>query len=85
VAAPSTGPKKLTWKELRELEEIEKKIPAAEEEARVLVARLEDPALYTKDARAAREVGDELKKKQDEVAALYARWEELEARRTQAS
>ncbi len=81
LAAPSAGPRKLTWKELRELEEIEKKIPAAEEEQRALVARLEDPKLYEKDARAAREVGDDLKKKQEEIKGLYARWEELEARR----
>jgi hypothetical protein len=42
---------------------------------------LEDPTLYVGDAREARKLGEELKAKQDEVARLYARWEELEARR----
>jgi ATP-binding cassette subfamily F protein uup len=79
-SSETTGVKKLTWKEQRELEELEKKIPAAEAEARELTARLEDPALY-KDPSKARATGESLRAKQDEVAKLYARWEELEARR----
>ena len=79
--AAAEGPKKLTWKELRELEELEVKLPAAEGEVATLTARLEDPALYAKGGTAARDVGDQLKAKQDEVARLYARWEELESRR----
>ncbi len=81
VAAPSSGPRKLTWKELRELEELEKKIPLAEAAHKDLVERLADPALYAKDARGAREVGAELEAKEREIKTLYARWEELEGRR----
>ncbi|MBI3726239.1 ABC-F family ATP-binding cassette domain-containing protein [bacterium] len=77
----ATGPRKLTWTEQRALEELELAIPAAEEQARALTKKLEDPALYEGDARDARRLGEELRAKQDEVARLYARWEELEARR----
>jgi ATP-binding cassette subfamily F protein uup len=81
-AAASEGPKKLTWKEQRELEELEgKKIPEGDAAVAVLLKRLEDPAIYAGDAREARTVADDLRKKQDEVKKLYARWEELEGRR----
>jgi ATP-binding cassette subfamily F protein uup len=46
-----------------------------------LQRQLADPALYQRDAEAAREAGRKLKGAEDAVAAAYARWEALEARR----
>ena len=83
-APPATangGPKKLTWKERRELEELEQRILAAEAERERLQQRLLDPALYH-DRAAAAVVTAEFQAAAAAVEALYARWAELEERAT---
>jgi ATP-binding cassette subfamily F protein uup len=74
-AAPAK--KKLSYLEARELAAIEKDLPEAEEEVRVLRAALEDPAISSDAARlhvTYRQTEDAQKK----VDALYARWAELD-------
>jgi len=72
-------PRKLSTKELRELEELPSRIEAAEQELAGIDARLGDPSLY---AKAATSDFDELSKQRKALSyaieKLYARWEELE-------
>ena len=78
--APAPAPNRLTTAERKELGQIEAKIEAAEEEVTTLERRLEDPAVAS-DAARLQEVWNALPPAREKVAALYARWEELEARR----
>ena len=78
-AAPAGAkPRKLKWKEERELESIESVILEAESE----VARLEEafaaPDFYAKDGDRWQEMETELNASRERVAQLYARWAELE-------
>jgi hypothetical protein len=70
-------PRKLKWKEERELEGMEAAILVAEEE----VVRLEEifaaPHFYTRHAADWQELASKLQEGRDRVARLYARWEEL--------
>jgi ATP-binding cassette subfamily F protein uup len=70
----------LSTAERRELGQIEPKIEAAEEEVAALERLLEDPAVAS-DAARLHEVWDALPPAREKAAALYARWEELEAKR----
>ncbi len=78
-AATPAGPAriKLTNKERAELEGMEATIAAAEEQVATLQAELERPA---RDPRRLQEAAVELGQAQARVEALYARWQELEAR-----
>jgi len=77
--APKTRPRKLTFKEARELETIEAAILAAEERASTLDATLNDPAFYITRSHEAEGLIKDLEAAKAEVTRLYARWEELEA------
>lgn len=77
-------PRKLKWKEERELESMEETILAAEEAAAELEAQLNDPAFYVERAAEAPGLIAELERRKAEVSALYARWQELEAIRAAA-
>jgi len=73
------GPRKLTFKEARELETLPQQIEALEAEQRELYAAMADPDFYRQDGEGisrAKARGEELEL---ELAAAYARWEELEA------
>jgi len=72
---------KLSFREKQELEKLPARIDAIEAQIASLQQRLADPALYQRDADAARAAGQELKEAEDELATVYARWEALEARR----
>jgi ATP-binding cassette subfamily F protein uup len=80
-AKPAAKPRKLKYKEERELEGFEATILAAENE----VARLETaygaPDFYTKPASEWAALESELRTARERVAQLYARWAELEALR----
>ena len=79
-AAPAPDkPKKLKWKEERELEVMEETIHAAEAAVSQLEAKLNDPAFYIENAAEAPALIGELERMKAEVAALYTRWEELDA------
>ena len=64
----------------RELSQIEARIEAADEAVAALERHLEDPAVAS-DAARLHEVWNALPAARDQVSALYARWEELEAKK----
>ena len=78
--APTPAPNRLSTAERRELGQIEGKIEAAEEEVARLERQLEDPSVASNAAKL-HEVWDALPMAREKAAALYARWEELEAKR----
>jgi ATP-binding cassette subfamily F protein uup len=73
--------KKLSYKETKELEGIEPEILAAEQEAAEIEAMLHDPSFYVTRSKEFPEWEAKLAATKARVAALYARWEELEAAR----
>lgn len=79
AAAPSR--KKLSYNEQRELDGMEAAIGKAEEEAGALERAIADPAAMA-DPRKYGDLCRQLGEAQERAAALYARWEELEARRS---
>jgi len=77
-------PRKLKWKEERELESIEDAILTAEAAVAELETKLNDPSFYIENAAAAPAMIEEMERGRVGIAALYARWEELEAIRAGA-
>ena len=77
--AEPSKPRKLTYKERKELDGISDAIHAAEARSERLQHEASDPALYQKDYKAAQEVLERLEIVKKEIELLYARWEELEA------
>ena len=78
-----TGPRKLSYKERRELDELLGQVEAAEDEAMRLETQLADPATYRAEGGGG-EVAVLTRAFDDaraRVAQLTERWEELEARR----
>jgi ATP-binding cassette subfamily F protein uup len=71
-------PRKLSWKEQRELEGMETAILEAEQRKEELEAQLADPALYTRSPDEVAHVTAEFREAGERVDALYARWAELE-------
>ncbi len=85
-AAPrsqAAKPKKLSYKEQIEWDGMEARILEAEERLEAGRAALADPAVAA-DARALSELLEAERLTQEEVDALYARWEELSAKRGDA-
>jgi ATP-binding cassette subfamily F protein uup len=85
AAAPAAaaGPRKLTWKEARELESLPAHIEALESELAAVQSQLGDPAFYAaRDAAAISAAGERLRRLEAERNVAYARWEELESRPT---
>ncbi len=72
-------PRKLSFKEARELETIEADILAAEEKVQSLDGTLNDPGFYINRSAEAPALMAELEAAKVEVTRLYARWEELAA------
>jgi ATP-binding cassette subfamily F protein uup len=70
-------PRKLKWKEERELEGMEAAILAAENEVGRIEALFAQPNFYIEHAADLARFEAELRKARDEVARLYARWAEL--------
>jgi len=78
VAAPKTSrPRKLTFKEQRELEGMEAAILAAESRVHELETTLNDPAFHSTRSREAHALVLELETARAEVTRLYERWQEL--------
>jgi ATP-binding cassette subfamily F protein uup len=73
------GKKKLTWNEQRELEGMEEKILAAEEELHAQQKQMEDPTVLANHVKL-REVCASVDEAQKRVQSLYQRWQELEAK-----
>ena len=74
----SNEPRKLKWKEERELEGMEDAILEIETAIEEIEAKLNDPGFYVENAASAGELSETLEKRRDEAEALYDRWEELE-------
>jgi ATP-binding cassette subfamily F protein uup len=81
VPAPARREKarKLTFKEARELETMEATILAAEEAVAKMEAAFADPAFFAKYGAQMQALDAKLQADRQEIARLYARWEELEA------
>ena len=79
AATKTAKPRKLSFKEARELEGMEAQIQAIEAE----VARIEglfiQPDFHRKHATQVNRLTDELEAAKENITKLYARWEELEA------
>jgi len=71
-------PRKLKWSERQELETIEDKILAAEEDLVRLEAQFADPDFYTKHGQHWQMFDAQLQTARENVSQLYSRWEELE-------
>jgi ATP-binding cassette subfamily F protein uup len=78
-------PQKLSYKEERELEGIEGRILETEGEVERIEALFASPDFYAKHGHEAVALQERLETKRLEVPQLYARWEELEQRRSGAS
>jgi ATP-binding cassette subfamily F protein uup len=74
------GPRKLTFAERRELEQLPARIDALEAEQKALALRLADPTLYQREPQEVAVVRERLQAVEGEVAAAMQRWEVLAAR-----
>ncbi|MCI5159421.1 MAG: ABC transporter ATP-binding protein, partial [Candidatus Electrothrix sp. AUS1_2] len=79
-SAPKKSAKKLSYMDQREYDQMEEKILEAESRQEELEEKIQTPEITADPARLA-ECCEELEIVQQEIAALYARWEELEAMR----
>jgi ATP-binding cassette subfamily F protein uup len=79
-AVESDRPKKLTYMEQRELEQIEGKIHSAEEILTAAQAKLNDPVILA-DRNKLHDACAAVDTAQKQVTQLYERWESLEARK----
>jgi ATP-binding cassette subfamily F protein uup len=78
-ATTITKPRKLSFKETRELEGIEAQIHALEAEVARIEGLFADPEFFRKHAAQVNQLTSELDAAKANVPKLYARWEELEA------
>jgi ATP-binding cassette subfamily F protein uup len=77
--ARPAGPRKLTFKEARELEGIEDAITAAEARVRELEAELSNPALFKDRGAEVQGMVAALDAARADVERLFTRWQELDA------
>jgi ATP-binding cassette subfamily F protein uup len=80
AAAPATKPRKLSYKEQRELDELPKRIEALEAEQKELGEFLANPESYTAEPDRAMKAQTRHAKIDDELLAALERWELLGAR-----
>jgi ATP-binding cassette subfamily F protein uup len=77
AAKPVARPRKLSFKEQRELDGMEDAITVAENRVAELDAMIHDPEFYSTRAKEAPAIVAQLDTAKAEVARLYARWAEL--------
>ena len=82
VAVVPARPRKLSFKEQRELEGMEAAIQQAEAQVEVIEALFASPDFHRTHGSRTAELTTELEQARQRTATLYARWEELEAIRT---
>jgi len=75
------GPRKLTFKERRELDGLEKRIPELESEKEALFGQLADPGFYQRDGQRVAAVRHRVDEIERELEDSYARWQVLEETR----
>jgi len=80
VVAPLGKPRKLSFKEQRELDELPARIEALEAEQRELADFLADPDSYTREAAQAKQAQSRHAKIDDELVTAMERWEALGSR-----
>lgn len=86
VRAPvKERPRRLTYKEQRELEALPQRIEGLEAELGQLHQTMADPAFYRQDPAQIVQINARLQSLEQEIAGAYQRWEELEAVRTQGA
>jgi len=73
-------PRKLSFKEKKELEELPARIESLEGEMKQLHAQLADPDLYRTAPEKVAPLTERLEAVEAELPGVYARWEELESR-----
>ena len=79
AATKASKPRKLSFKEQRELEGMEAQIHTVEAEVARIEALFADPEFFRKHAAQVNQLTSELEAAKENVPKLYARWEELEA------
>jgi ATP-binding cassette subfamily F protein uup len=77
---PKSKPKKLGYKQQRELETLPKVIESLEEELETIHARMADPAFYQQGGEDIAEQKARLSEVEAELESAFQRWEELEAK-----
>ncbi len=80
VALPAAKPRKLSYKEQRELDQLPQRIEALEAEQKALGQLLADGAIYTTDPSAAARAQTRYAKIDDELLGTLERWEVLGSR-----
>jgi ATP-binding cassette subfamily F protein uup len=80
-----TKPRKLSFKEQRELDGMEAQIHAVEAEVARIEGLFADPEFFRKHATQVHQLTTDLDAAKEQVPKLYARWEELEAIRATSS
>jgi ATP-binding cassette subfamily F protein uup len=78
---PRAAPRKLSYKDQRELDELPRRIEALEAEQAELHARMADPAFFRQDGGAIAADQARLAELEQALEAAYGRWEALEAER----
>jgi len=73
-----SAPRKLSYNEKRELEELPRKIEALESEQHKLNQKMELPEFYQQSGETITQAVDRLQEIHDELSRLYNRWGELE-------
>ena len=79
ASAKSAKPRKLSFKDQRELDGMEARIHAEEAEVARIEGLFADPEFFRKHATQVNQLTTELDAAKANVTGLYARWEELEA------
>ncbi len=78
--SPAAKPRKLSYKEQRELDELPQRIAALETEQKTLEAKLADPGVYQREAAQIPTMQARFASIDEELLTLLERWETLSAR-----
>jgi ATP-binding cassette subfamily F protein uup len=78
IKARPAGPRKLTFRETRELEELPGRIETLEQEQKLLYEAMADESFYRDNGGAAARAGSRLRELELLLQEAYKRWEELE-------
>lgn len=79
LAKPAARPRKLSFKEQRELEQLPKQIDAIEVEQRALHGAMAEPSFYQQDGATIAKARQRLEVLEQELAVTFDRWQTLEA------
>jgi ATP-binding cassette subfamily F protein uup len=80
AATPAKPPRKLGYKEQRELDALPARIDALEAEQKTLTEQLSDPNLYVREPQRATQMHERVAQIEEELMAALERWEALGSR-----